>query len=389
MGLKLKDEFPLTRDKVYFNSAVIGACPESTIRVVEKYEEDLAGTLRGGGDFFEGLAKYADRKANSKKLFAEIVGAKEGEVAFIPNASTGINTAFSMIPCGKGSNIVATTLSFPMCATVVNKQRDRGAEPRFIEHKGGVVETEEFEKAVDDDTAAVLVDQAGWFNGYLHDLKAISEIAHDHGALLVVDATQSVGGIKWDARGWGVDMLATSTYKWLLGGPFNQSAGFFYMSEEIVDDYQPAYVGGQSIDPERSRRNSEDRFDLYEFTPRKGIARLEIYPRFDVAYVAVENSMKVLLDHGLENIERQTRKVASKLVDGLLESGHELQTAKEEARRLYLNAKVPDYKAVVDKLYMQAVHVSPRVGGIRISPNFYNTTEEAEVFLEKLNKLAN
>ena len=198
LSIREMEPFPLCEDKIYFNNAVIGAVPESTIRVVEEYWSDYAKTVRGEADWGEGLSKYAERKRNSKRLFAEILGARETEVAFLPNASTGMNTAFSMIPFKRGQNLVLTDLSFPMCATVANKQREKGVEPRFIKHSGGVVEAEQWEEAIDDDTAAVMVDQAGWFNGYLHDVEAIVDAAHDHGAYLIVDGTQSAGAMRWD-----------------------------------------------------------------------------------------------------------------------------------------------------------------------------------------------
>jgi len=380
------EPFPLCEDKIYFNNAVIGAVPESTIKVVEDYWGDYAKTVRGEADWGEGLSKYGERKRNSKRLFAKILGAKETEVAFLPNASTGMNTAFGMIPFRRGQNVVLTDLSFPMCATVANKQREKGVEPRFIRHSGGVVETEQWMKAIDDDTAAVMVDQAGWFNGFLHDVEALAEAAHGHGAYLVVDGTQSAGAIRWDIRGEGVDFLATSCYKWLYGGPYNNSVGFFYMRDEIVDELQPDYVGGQTLPDEQEQRNVTDGFDIYDFKPKKGLSRIEIYSQAEGPYVAVENSMKLLLRFGLDRVERQIKRVDTKIIDGLLEMGVELQTPVEEERRIYLNAVIPDYKKVCDALAREGIHVSPRVGGLRISPGAYNTVEEAERFLEALRK---
>ena len=386
LSIREMEPFPLCDDKIYFNNAVIGAVPESTIKVVEEYWGDYAKTIRGESDWGEGLSKYTEKKRNSKRLFAEILGARETEVAFLPNASTGMNTAFSMIPFRRGQNVVLTDLSFPMCAAVANKQREKGAEPRFIRHSGGVVETEQWMKAIDDDTAAVMVDQAGWFNGFLHEVEALAEAAHDHGAYLIVDGTQSAGAMRWDTRGKGVDFLATSCYKWLYGGPYNNSVGFFYMRDEIVDELQPDYVGGQTLPDEQELRNVTDGFDVYDFKPKKGLSRIEIYSQAEGPYVAVENSMRLLLRFGLDRVERQIKRVDTKIIDGLLEMGVELQTPVEEGRRIYLNAVIPEYKKVCDALAKEGIHVSPRVGGLRISPGAYNTVDEAERFLEALRR---
>jgi len=106
MSIREIEPFPLCEDKIYFNNAVIGAVPESTIKVVEDYWRDYAKTLRGEADLGEGLSKYRERKSKSKRLFAKILWARESEVAFLPNASTGMNTAFSMIPFRRGQNVV-------------------------------------------------------------------------------------------------------------------------------------------------------------------------------------------------------------------------------------------------------------------------------------------
>jgi len=382
--MELKDEFPLTRDRIWFNTAATGACPASTITTIEEYMTDILSRLRGEGGSVMPSERWGERRLNSKRLFAEIIGATEGEVAFVPNASVGVNTAFGMVPLEKGDNVVTTDLCFPMGAVVVNKQRERGAEPHFIKNEGGTVDASAFEDAVDDRTKIVYVDQAAWFNGFLHDLKAISEIAHDHGAYLIVDATQSAGSIAWDAKGWGVDFLAASTYKWMMGGPYQLRAGFLYIAEEHIDGLSAPYVGDQSLKPERSKYNQEDVFDLYDYEPRRGIERLEIYPHSMNSYVAVENSLKMLLDHGMDRIESYVKALGTRLIDGLLEEGYELQTPVDEGRRIYVNFKVPGFKEVGKKLADSGVSVSPRVGGLRLSPHFYNTMDEVDVFLEKL-----
>jgi selenocysteine lyase/cysteine desulfurase len=386
MSLREKERFPLCEGNIYFNNAVIGAVPESTIQALEEYWIHYGKVLRKEVDWESGLEEYREIKNNSKRLFADIIGAETSEIAFLPNATTGVNTAFSMIPFQKGDNIVMTDLSFPMCATVAHKQREKGVESRFINHENGVVETWQWEKAVNDDTKVLMVDQAGWFNGYLHDVEALADIAHEHGAYLIVDGTQSVGAIKWDVHKKEVDFLATSTYKWLLGGPYNNSTGFFYVKDKVQDDLHPDYVGGQTLEPDQMRANTTDGFDLYDYRPRKEIGRLEIYNQNEAEYVTVENSMKLLLDFGLDKVERHIKKINSVILDGLQSFNIEIQTPLDEDRRIYINAKIPEYKTVSEKLSEKGCYVSPRVGGLRISPGAYNNTDEAELFIEKISE---
>ncbi len=387
MVLKLKDEFPLLKGKIHFDTATTGAMPASTIKILGEYVETVQAMFRGELPWQSGTSEYAERRLNSKKLFAEVIGGREEEVAFIPNATAGINTAMNMIPMKRGNNVVCTNLSYPMTATIVNKQRDRGARPKWIKNKRGTVTLEQFGKVVNDKTAAVVVDQPSWFNGYLHDLKGLAEICHAHGAKLVVDGTQCVGSLAWEADRWGVDFVATSTYKWLMGGHYGQSAGFLFVSKPNIDATQPVYVGEKTLEPAVGERNTTDEFTLYDFKPRKGLERIEVFPRQEISYVSVENSMKVLLAHGKKAVERQVMDVDNTLIEELTKRHFRLQTPKEENRRIYVNVQVPDFKVVGEKLMARNVHVAPRIGGLRISPHFYNTEEEAVALVKALREV--
>jgi cysteine desulfurase/selenocysteine lyase len=387
MVLKYKDEWPLLKGKIHFDTATTGAMPASTIKVLGEYVQTVQKMFRGELPWQTGTSEYADRRLNSKKLFAEVIGGREEEVAFVPNATAGINTAINMVPVKRGQNIVCTNLSFPMGATIVNKQRDRGAKPKWLKNKKGVVALEQFEKAVNDRTAAVVVDQPSWFNGYLHDLKALSEVCRGHGAKLIVDGTQSIGSLAWEADRWGVDFAATSTYKWIMGGHYGQSAGFMFVSKPNIDATQPVYVGEKTLEPSIGERNTFDEFTLYDFKPRKGLERVEVFARQEISYVAAENSMKVLLAHGKKAVERQVRDVDNALVEELTKRHFRLQTPKEEERRIYVNVQVPDFKVVGEKLMARNVHVAARIGGLRLSPHFYNTEDEAVELVKVLREV--
>jgi len=387
LNRSLDEEFPLAKKWIYLDNAAQGAPPRSTLRVMEEYVKDRCSWLSGEEDWLDHMGEWSSKVENSKNLFAKIIGAKDEEIAFIPNTTTGINTVFSMLPIKPGRNIVITSISYPMGAAVSLKQSERGAEVKFLKSEKGEIPVEEFEKNIDDKTSAVLVDQAGWYNGHLHDLKAISNIAHEHGAYLIVDGVQSAGAYPHEVHRDGVDFLAVSTYKWLLGGPYSQSVGYLYINEELVDKFQPAYIGNQTIADEQLQANIYDRFDLYNLKYKRGINRLQIYPRYEFGYVAVENSMRVLLNYGIKNIFEKIQKLGTIIVNGLQEMNVEIQTPVEPSKRLYVNAKIKNYRELEKALYKQNVVVSSRVGGLRISPHFYVEEESVESFLDKLRKL--
>ncbi|MCJ7731424.1 hypothetical protein MUP51_03830, partial [Candidatus Bathyarchaeota archaeon] len=168
--------------------------------------------------------------------------------------------------------------------------------------------------------------------------------------------------------------------------PYANTVGYLYVREEHIEDMNPDYVGSQTLTKEDERANQEDAFTIYEFKPRKDIGKVEVYNQNELGYVSAENSMKLLLKYGVGKAEKQIKKVDTVLIDGLLELGVKLQTPVDEKKRLYLNALVPEYKSVCAKLAEDNVSISPRVGGLRISPAAYNEVWEAEKFLEKIAK---
>ncbi len=70
MVLKLKEEFPLTKGRIYFDTAVTGAVPESTLKVIEAYTADLTATFRGERPWPDSLSGWGKKRLNSKKVFA-------------------------------------------------------------------------------------------------------------------------------------------------------------------------------------------------------------------------------------------------------------------------------------------------------------------------------
>ena len=109
---------------------------------------------------------------------------------------------------------------------------------------------------------------------------------------------------------------------------------------------------------------------------------VEVFNQSQLGYVMVENSMKILLRHGIDRMEKQIRKVDTRIIDGLTEMGVKLKTRFEESKSLYLNALVPKYKDVYANLAKQNVHISPRIGRLRISPGAFNEVSEADEFLD-------
>jgi len=375
----IREQFPIIKSKVFLNHAAtspLPLCSSEAMKDFVKAKVDAQSTMG------EDLSPWQERVRNCRRLFSQLVGAKEQEVAYIPNTTFGLNLVAQMLPYKPGSNVVTNNLEYPSNVIAWLKLEERGVEVRFVKNVDGRIGLNQIEEVVDGKTVALTVGQVGWYHGFRHDLKALSEIAHGNGAYFVVDGIQSVGAMRIDVKREGIDFLACGSYKWLLGPP---GAGFLFIREDLIDALNPPLIGYESIDPELAEKNIFERFDLYRLRYSKGIGKYEVVHINDLAYVGAEASMNLLLEYGMEGVEQRVREIGNYLVDRLVDTGYKLQTPLDEKERhAIVNFRVKNWEKTWKGLTEKGIIVSPRMGGIRVSPHFYNTQDEIDRLMEAL-----
>jgi selenocysteine lyase/cysteine desulfurase len=141
----------------------------------------------------------------------------------------------------------------------------------------------------------------------------------------------------------------------------------------------------KSLDPDIVEKNIYEMFDLYELRYSRGISKYEVVHMDDAAYVGAEESMRLILDFGIENVERKIKEIDDYLIEGLLEMGCELQTPIDELERhAIINFRAKNIDRIMNELTKNGIIVSQRMSGIRVSPHFYNTKDEIDKLLEIL-----
>jgi selenocysteine lyase/cysteine desulfurase len=186
-------------------------------------------TLRSS-DWFEDARELAS-------LFAGLIGASRECVTLVPSVSYGIAVAARNVSVARGRNIVLIDREFP--SNFYSWRRlalARGAVVRSVQAEPGASLTDAVIAAIDEDTAVVAVANCRWTDGLLIDLSRVGEAARRHGAVLVVDASQSLGAYPLDVADVQPDFLTTVGYKWLLG-PYGVS--YLYVAERWHADGAP------------------------------------------------------------------------------------------------------------------------------------------------------
>ncbi len=374
----IRELFPITKKYAFINAASTGAWPSAAIAAVHHFLENPIG------DYEYGDGSWDTQIVDVRRLFAELVGCSSNEVAFAPTTSHALSTVAALVPRNAGSNVVTADLEFPSNILPWMRQREFGLDLRIIKSVEGRIRVEDVEKAVDDHTWALSVSHVEYGNGFKNDLKALSEIAHSHGAYLVVDAIQSAGGLQVDVKKSGIDFLACGSYKWLLG-PIG--CGFLFIDGRIAEKYEPLQAGWGSIIPE-SFNLSKGWEHFHRIPWGKGALRFEVGSKPQLSAIALRESLKLLLNLGKQRVEKHILELTEYLLQRLDESHLEVQSPREpESRSGIVNFKIKDPVEACEKLRAMKVIVCSRMGGIRVSPHVYNNEGDIDRLMDCLKKI--
>ncbi|MGQ9538408.1 MAG: aminotransferase class V-fold PLP-dependent enzyme [Candidatus Bathycorpusculaceae bacterium] len=368
---KIRELFPIVKNKIFLNHAAQSPLPKPVADAMHKYIEDFS-------NFGTSALELNDL---GKALFAKLIGAKPEEIALVENTSVGLNIAANVLRYPPGSKVVTTDLEYP--SVVYPWLRESlGVKIQYVKNVDGKILLEDVEKAVDDKTVAVAVSHVEYVNGFRNDLKALSEIAHNHGAVLIVDAVQSAGVIPIDVKRDNADFLTAACYKWLLGPP---GAAYLYVKEELIADFEPPYVGWASVKQEIFE--TVDFWNIWSLRLPENASRFEVGTPSTVSFVGAAAALKMLLQFGIQNIENRVIKLTDRLIKSARASGFELQTPEEKPYRSgIVNIKTDNAQQIVDELRRKGIVVSARAHGIRVSPHFYNTDKEIDTLMEMIGK---
>jgi selenocysteine lyase/cysteine desulfurase len=366
---RIREQFPITQNKVFLNHAAQSPLPKPVANAVRRFVDDFSNFGTTSIEWNDG----------GKPLFAKLIGARPEEIALVENTSTGLNVAANVLHYPHGSKIVTTDLEYP---SVVYPwlRKSLGAKVHYVKNIDGKILLDDMEKAVDDKTVAVAISHVEYVNGFRHDLRALSEIAHEHGAYLVVDAIQSAGAMQIDVKRDNVDFLTTACYKWLLSPP---GAGYLYVKDELIEEFEPPFVGWASVKQEVF--DTIDFWDIWNLKLSETASRFEVGSPSFISLTGATEALKLLLNIDIENVQKRILKLTNHLIESVKNLDLKLQTPQEpQYRSGIVNFKIDKSKELVESLNRKGIVVSARSHGLRVSPHFYNTEEEIDKFVEEV-----
>ncbi|MCB0133146.1 MAG: aminotransferase class V-fold PLP-dependent enzyme, partial [Caldilineaceae bacterium] len=203
-----RDQFPIFKEKVYLNSCSQGAL---SYAVMEAYSAYLRDWQTEGSPWELWVAKLEAVRHS----LATLVNAHSDEIAVVPSVSDGVsNLASALDFSGARNKIVATDFDFPTTAQIWHAQEARGAQVVHVAAAGNILPLERFANAIDERTLLVSIPHVCYRNGSKLDPKPIIDMAHAKGALVLLDAYQSLGTEPIDVAGLQVDFLTGGMLKY-------------------------------------------------------------------------------------------------------------------------------------------------------------------------------
>jgi selenocysteine lyase/cysteine desulfurase len=367
----VRGDFPWASSETYLNAASIHPLSAPAKRAMDGY---LAYRLNGPG---EGRADFDTAKqAELKQRFAQLIGAKPTEIAFVQNTSDGENiVVMGMDLPKKGGNVVIDELHFVTSLFMYKSLEARGVELRIVKHRDWRIATADMERAVDKNTRLVSLALVSNVNGYQHDVRAIADLAHARGAYVYADAVQAVGAVPVDVRAMGIDFCATATYKWLMG---ERGFGYLYVREDLQDTVVPSTRYGHR------QITNFDRVSL-TWEPLPGAARYETGTFPVIGAVCSYESLKYIERLGLPKIQAHAKELVDRLQRELPALGYPSLTP-ADTRTPIAAFQLKDSKATAARLKKAGVAVTivENEQRLRVSVSVFNNHDDVDRLVSAL-----
>ena len=231
-----KEMFDLPEGVLYLDGNSLGPLPKAARARVSGMIADEWGQMliRGWND-----AGWMAQPARLGDKIARLIGAPGGSVVMGDTLSIKVYQAVAAaLKLRPGRKVILSdTGNFPtdlyMVQGLINTL-DQGYELK-------TVAPEDAADAIDDTVAAVMLTEVDYRTGRKHDMKAITEIAHANGAVMIWDLAHSAGAVPVDLAASNCEMAVGCTYKYLNGGP--GAPAFIYVRPDLAAEVQPALAG--------------------------------------------------------------------------------------------------------------------------------------------------
>lgn len=371
------------------NAATTLHKPQQVIDAVVHAMQSMGNCARGT---HEEALDAARTVYDARVRLASLFGCpRVDHVAFTANSTEALNIAINGL-IGPGDHVISTDLEHnSVLRPLYRLEAEHGAELSFVPaDKLGNVDYADFDRLIKPNTRAVVCTNASNLTGTVLDIERIAKTAHSHGALVIVDASQTAGCWPIDMKKMGIDVLCFTGHKGLMGP---QGTGGICVKEGI--EIRPFKVGGSGV-------------QSYSRThPAEYPTRLEAGTLNGHGIAGLGAAAKFISETGVENIHAKERSLMLRFYEGVKDiDGVTVYGDFTKDKTAIVALNIRDYESGEVSYELSqgygiatrpGAHCAPRmhkalgtaeVGAVRFSFSFYNTEEEIDEAVRAVAELA-
>ena len=371
------------------NAATTLHKPQQVIDAVVHAMQSMGNCARGT---HEEALDAARTVYDARVRLASLFGCpRVDHVAFTANSTEALNMAINGL-IDPGDHVISTDLEHnSVLRPLYRLEAEHGAELSFVPaDRLGNVDYADFERLMKPNTRAVVCTNASNLTGTVLDIERIAKTAHSHGALVIVDASQTAGCWPIDMKKMGIDVLCFTGHKGLMGP---QGTGGICVKEGI--EIRPFKVGGSGV-------------QSYSRThPAEYPTRLEAGTLNGHGIAGLGAAAKFISETGVENIHAKERSLMLRFYEGVKDiEGVTVYGDFTKDKTAIVALNIRDYESGEVSYELSqgygiatrpGAHCAPRmhkalgtaeVGAVRFSFSFYNTEEEIDEAVRAVAELA-
>lgn len=311
--------------------------------------------------------------------FAKIINADVSEVAYVQSTTAGEQ----MIVRGlgfpeSGGHIITDEFHFPGSKAIYDGLAMRGVDVTRVKARDGRIMPEDIKAAMRPDTKFIALSLIAMESGFEHDLKAVCDIAHAGGAYVYADIIQGAGAMPIDVKATGLDFAACASYKWLMG---DFGTGFVFAKKSALANLKRTSYGSFGT----SGAGETKDMDADGF-PINASGYFALGTRSFTGVAILTESLKYILDLGVDNIHAHSRMMTDYLKEELPKIGYPLRTPKDSHGPMVVAWKDNAREILSPIMAQEKIAISAYGDRIRISPSVFNDMADIDKLLNALKR---
>lgn len=373
--LALRRNFVIRDDLIWLNNCGVSVPPQSSAQAVKDYLDAFSAS-----GVLQTKKPHGQVKRNIQKLFADFLGGEAHEYALLNNTAEGMTFIAQSLPLSSGDKILLVEREYPSNVYPFLQLKRQGVEIGFVSPGETNAEfIDNIRAALTTNVRAMSLSAVDWLTGRNFDLASIGHLLRSRGVAFLLDAAQGAGHVPIDVKALGVDAMAFSCWKWLLG-PLG--SGGLYVADSFLKQLEIHVAGTSSV-------KNDEVYLPHREDYKDSVERFMLSTAPYMNWVHLDASLSFIDKVGLPAVQNRLLFLADGIADSLRKAGFTvLRDAFGSDKTAIVSAhRDGDMQQLHAALMKSGVVCAYREGNLRFSPHLNFAEQDLEKFGQILSTL--